>query len=145
MSYGWNRDGGAPPPSAADLASSFLNSVGQELHGSNDNHYGHESQGRYGEEMGYHGGNEEYRSRREGGGDRDRDRERRHGSRDCYHDNHAVVTEIVDVEDLEIDVNVLLVDIMVEVTETIETIVDHVEEVLVHVVQVVVVIVMMRM
>lgn len=82
-----------------------MNSVGQELHGSNDNHYGHESQGntikwlfysvkvlipcdlgRYGEEMGYHGGNEEYRSRREGGGDRDRDRERRHGSRDRYHD-----------------------------------------------------------
>lgn len=87
MSYGWNRDGGAPPPSAADLASSFLNSVGQELHGSNDNHYGHESQGRYGEDMGYHGGgNEEYRSRRDGGGDRERERERRHGSRDRYHD-----------------------------------------------------------
>lgn len=34
-----------PPPSAADLASSFLNSVGQELHGSNENPYGHESQG----------------------------------------------------------------------------------------------------
>lgn len=86
MSYGWNRDGGAPPPSAADLASSFLNSVGQELHGSNDNHYGHESQGRYGEDMGYHGGNEDYRSRRDGGGDRERERERRHGSRDRYHD-----------------------------------------------------------
>lgn len=36
----------APPQqSAADLASSFLNSVGQELHGSADNAYGHESQG----------------------------------------------------------------------------------------------------
>lgn len=37
----------APQQSAADLASSFLNSVGQELHGaSNENPYGgHEAQG----------------------------------------------------------------------------------------------------
>lgn len=33
--------------SAADFANSFLKSVGQELQGSSDNHYGHESQGIY--------------------------------------------------------------------------------------------------
>ncbi|CAO0796197.1 unnamed protein product [Mucor circinelloides] len=92
MSYGWNRDSNsAPQQSAADLASSFLNSVGQELHGaSNENPYGgHEAQGRYGEEMGYHGGNDDYRSsRREGGGGGDMDRGNRDGrhSRDRYHD-----------------------------------------------------------
>ncbi|KAG2236550.1 hypothetical protein BDF21DRAFT_388996 [Thamnidium elegans] len=87
MSYGWNRDQAAPPPpSAADLASSFLNSVGQELHGSNENPYGHEYQGRYGEEIGYHGGNEDYRRREGGNMERGGERERRHNSRDRHHD-----------------------------------------------------------
>ncbi|EIE90700.1 hypothetical protein RO3G_15411 [Rhizopus delemar RA 99-880] len=85
MSYGWSRDQtpvcylDPSQQSAADFANSFLKSVGQELQGSSDNHYGHESQGRYSE---YHGG-DDYRRR----DDRDMNRENRHhSSRDRYHD-----------------------------------------------------------
>ncbi|CAO3688166.1 unnamed protein product [Rhizopus stolonifer] len=80
MSYGWSRDQTHPSqPNAADLANSFLNTVGQELQGSADNCYGHESQRHYGE---YRGG-DEYRRRDE----RDMDRGRRHqSSRDRYPD-----------------------------------------------------------
>ncbi|KAG0749390.1 hypothetical protein G6F57_005119 [Rhizopus arrhizus] len=80
MSYGWSRDQTHPSQqSAADFANSFLKSVGQELQGSSDNHYEHESQGRYSE---YHGG-DDYRRR----DDRDMNRENRHhSSRDRYHD-----------------------------------------------------------
>ncbi|KAI9484091.1 MAG: hypothetical protein EXX96DRAFT_500787 [Benjaminiella poitrasii] len=84
MSYGWNRDSNAPPQqSAADLASSFLNSVGQELHVSNENPYGHESKGHYGDNLGYHGGNEDYRRRDDGRDIEKSSRDGRH-SRDRY-------------------------------------------------------------
>ncbi|KAI7903519.1 uncharacterized protein BX663DRAFT_506732 [Cokeromyces recurvatus] len=82
MSYGWNRDSNAPPQqSAADLASSFLNSVGQELHASNENPYGHESKSHYSESLGYHGGNDDYRRRDDV---EKSSRDRRHSSRDRY-------------------------------------------------------------
>ncbi|KAG0747968.1 hypothetical protein G6F57_001116 [Rhizopus arrhizus] len=75
MSYGWNRDQSHPSQqSAADLANSFLSSVGQELH--SNNHY--ESQGRYGDYR-----NEDYRRREdlEHRGSRYRDRSPRDTSR----------------------------------------------------------------
>ncbi|RCH80429.1 U2 small nuclear RNA auxiliary factor 2, partial [Rhizopus stolonifer] len=61
----------------ADLANSFLNSVGQELQSgvSGEGHYGHEGLVRYNEDLGY---NEDYRRN-------DNSRDRRH-SRDRYHD-----------------------------------------------------------
>ncbi|KAI8368833.1 hypothetical protein EDC96DRAFT_504520 [Choanephora cucurbitarum] len=76
MSYGWNRDPNVPSQqSAADLANSFLNSVGQELQGSNEAPYGMEAPppGRYNEDA-Y---NDYSRN--------DSNRDRRH-SRDRYHD-----------------------------------------------------------
>ncbi|KAI8879026.1 hypothetical protein K501DRAFT_227442 [Backusella circina FSU 941] len=77
MSYGWNRD-----QSAADMANSFLSSVDQELHGSNENPYPHEQQHHYRDA--YHGGKEDYRR------DMERssrgDSHRHHSSRDRYRD-----------------------------------------------------------
>ncbi|KAI8971993.1 hypothetical protein BDF20DRAFT_979359 [Mycotypha africana] len=93
MSYGWNRDANGPPQqSAADLANSFLNSVGQELKTEDipfkqeETPYGHGGHGRYDHDVSYHGGVDQYR-RRESSRDRHHSsRDRRHGSRDRYRD-----------------------------------------------------------